>query len=267
MPELPEVQTVLEGFIEAVGKTPIKALDCFYPGTVILDPELGEDVFPSAIKAHRRLGKFMTIALESGYSLIIHLRMTGKLVYNPSPEEPLKHERARLELDGGAAVHFIDIRTFGKITLCKSSNLQNFMPQLGVEPLEAHYTASYLKEVLAGRKAPIKNALLDQSVVAGLGNIYVCELLYRAKIQPETPANLLNLADLRKIVKESKQVLAEAIAVGGTSVSDFRSIDDKTGAFQNFLRVYQKQECPRGHKIANVRLAGRSSFYCPVCQK
>lgn len=267
MPELPEVQTVLEGFIEAVGKTPIKALDCFYPGTVILDPELGEVVFPAAIKAHRRFGKYMTIALESGYSLIIHLRMTGKLVYNPHPEEPLKHERARLELEDGAVVHFIDIRTFGKIILCRSCNLDRFMPQLGVEPLESGYTAAYLQTVLAKRKAPIKNALLDQSVVAGLGNIYVCELLYRAKIQPETPSNLLKIKDLQRIVKETRQVLAEAIAVGGTSVSDFRSIDDKTGAFQNFLRVYQKQECPLGHKIENVRLAGRSSFYCPVCQK
>lgn len=266
MPELPEVQTVLEGLIAAVGHTKICSLECYYPGTVILDPELDTDAFPTSIQSHRRCGKYMTIALESGYSLIIHLRMTGKLVFNPNADEPLKHERARFYLDNGAVVHFIDIRTFGKITLCRSSNLHKFMPCLGVEPLEKEYTAGYLKTVLAKRKAPIKNALLDQSVVAGLGNIYVCELLYRAGIHPETPANQLGTKDLTKIVKETVKVLAEAIAVGGTSVSDFRSIDDKTGSFQNFLRVYQKQECPKGHKIENVRLAGRSSFYCPVCQ-
>lgn len=267
MPELPEVQTVLEGFIEAVGSTRITALDCYYPGTVIFDPDLDESVFPAKIIAHRRLGKYMTVALEGGHSLIIHLRMTGKLVFNPSPEEPLKHERARFSLENGAVVHFIDIRTFGKIILCKSTNLEHYLPCLGAEPLEHCYTVSYLKQQLSSRKAPIKNALLDQRVVAGLGNIYVCELLYRARIHPETPANQLSDKALQRIVKETRQVLAEAIAVGGTSVSDFRSIDDKTGSFQNFLRVYQKQECPRGHKIANVKLAGRSSFYCPVCQK
>jgi len=266
MPELPEVQTVLEGFIEAVGSTRITALDCYYPGTVILDPELESSVFPAQIQGHRRLGKYMTISLKGGHSLVVHLRMTGKLVYNPSPDEPLKHERARFSLENGAVVHFIDIRTFGKIILCKSSNLERYLPNLGAEPLEPCYTAAYLQKQLSSRKAPIKNALLDQSVVAGLGNIYVCELLYRAKIHPETPSNQVNLRSLQRIVKETRQVLAEAIAVGGTSVSDFRSIDDKTGSFQNCLRVYQKTECPRGHKIANVKLAGRSSFYCPVCQ-
>jgi formamidopyrimidine-DNA glycosylase len=109
--------------------------------------------------------------------------------------------------------------------------------------------------------------LLDQSVVAGLGNIYVCEILYRAKINPETKANTLTDAQLKQIVKHTKEVLTAAIANNGTSVSDFRQVDDKTGQFQNFLQVYQKDTCPLGHEIKRIKQAGRSTFYCPVCQK
>ena len=267
MPELPEVQTVLDGLKEAIQDRDILELECYYPGTLRLAQNLPDPLYPRRAESFQRRGKYMIIGLSGGLSLIIHLRMTGKLVYDPSPGEPMPHERARIRLDKGESVHFIDIRTFGKLQLCRTEELPQYLPNLGVEPLEPGFTPQYLKEALSGKKAPIKNALLDQRVVAGLGNIYVCEALYRAGISPLREARSLKQRELVALVRESRQVLAEALAVGGTSISDYRRIDDKTGEFQNFLRVYQKEHCPEGHSLEVVKQAGRSTWWCKVCQK
>jgi len=267
MPELPEVQTVLDGLVSVLQGREIASVESFYPGTLIRDPELDFEPFPASMMEALRRGKYMIINLDGGASLIIHLRMTGKLVYDPNPEDIHKHERARINLQGGDAIRFIDPRTFGKITLLKSSNLARYLPKLGPEPLSADFNPPYLYQIVHSRKAPIKNLLLDQGLVAGLGNIYVCELLYRSGIHPETPGTRITKAQAKLMVKHCKDVLKEALAVGGTSISDYRRIDDKSGEFQNFLRVYQKKQCPLGHDMDNVRLGGRSSFFCPVCQK
>lgn len=267
MPELPEVQTVLDGVARVLKGKSITEVELYYPGTVIIDPTLEHDPFPARLDKAERRGKYMILHLDSGACLIIHLRMTGKLVYEPHPKEPHKHERARILLSSGDALRFIDPRTFGKITLIDSSHLQDYLPALGPEPLSGDFTPAYLNSVLKNRKAPIKNLLLDQGLVAGLGNIYVCELLYRAGIQPHRAGAEISTQAQRNIVKYTKEVLLEALAQGGTSISDFRAIDDKTGEFQQFLRVYQKRNCPLGHAVQNIKLAGRSSFFCPVCQK
>jgi formamidopyrimidine-DNA glycosylase len=267
MPELPEVQTVLDGVVRSIQGKRIQELRCLYPGTVVLDPENGPEPFPASVTASRRRGKYMILHLDSGHSLIIHLRMTGKLVHSKGKAGTDKHERACFLLSGREKLHFIDIRTFGKIILCRTANVESYLPSLGVEPLSADFTPAYLAARLKGRSAPIKNSLLDQSVVAGLGNIYVCEVLYRCGIRPDKPSRDLGPKQLKLLVKHTREVLAEAIAMNGTSVSDFRRVDDKTGEFQNYLRVYQKSLCPRGHEVDNIRLAGRSSFFCPLCQK
>ncbi|PKN72694.1 MAG: bifunctional DNA-formamidopyrimidine glycosylase/DNA-(apurinic or apyrimidinic site) lyase [Candidatus Cloacimonetes bacterium HGW-Cloacimonetes-3] len=267
MPELPEVQTVLDGFVKAIGGTSIEGLECYYPGTVIFDADLPDTAFPAKMTTHKRLGKYMHVHLDSGCSLIIHLRMTGKLVFAPNAEEPLPHERARFTLAGGEVVHFIDPRTFGKIILCKTDNLHSYMPVLGMEPLDSCFTPANLLDAIKGKKAPIKTVLLDQKIVAGLGNIYVCEVLYRAGIMPSTPAGKLKSEAVARIVKETVAVLSAAIEMGGTSISDFRRIDDKSGEFQHFLQVYQKEQCPKGHNVERSVIAGRGTFFCPVCQK
>lgn len=267
MPELPEVQTVLNGVVKELKGKEIRGLDCFYPGTVIRDPELPEDVFPAKLLSHQRRGKYMILNLEGGISVIIHLRMTGKLVTDKAMPEQSTHERACFLLSGREKLHFIDIRTFGKIVLCKTENLSKFMPMLGIEPLSKEFDGNYLQDILKGRKAPIKSALLDQKLIAGLGNIYACEILYRAKIHPETPSGSLSLAKLKKLAEETKTVLNQAIAMNGTSISDFRRVDNKTGEFQNFLRVYQKDICPKGHKVEKIKQGGRGTFFCPICQK
>lgn len=267
MPELPEVQTVLDGLVSVLDQRVISAVEGYYPGTLIRDPMIGAEPFPARMIQALRRGKYMIVNLDNLHSLIIHLRMTGKLVYDPNPEDIHKHERARIILEGGDVLRFIDPRTFGKISIVKTANLANYMPALGPEPLSDDFDARYLHGSIHSRKAPIKTLLLDQSLVAGLGNIYVCELLYRSGIRPDTPGHRISQKQARIMVKHTKDVLAEALSVGGTSISDYRRIDDKTGEFQQFLQVYQKQQCPLGHDLANIRLGGRSSFYCPICQK
>jgi len=267
MPELPEVQTVLNGFTTRTGQRKIIAITGFYPGTLITSSGWKDSALPAAIARSERRGKYMLIHLESGYCLIIHLRMTGKLVYAEQTTEELKHERARIILEDGAIFHFIDPRTFGKIVRCAAGELPNYLPQLGLEPFDQSLTPEHLAPLLARRKMPIKNVLLDQKVIAGLGNIYVCEVLYRAGIDPERPASEISIPELAKIIHHTREVLAEAIAKGGTSISDFRRIDDKTGEFQEFLRVYQQKQCPCGHEVQREKSAGRSTYFCPVCQK
>ncbi len=267
MPELPEVQTVLDGVVKELKGKDIQGLDCFYPGTVVYDPELPEKVFPAKFLSHERRGKYMILHLAGGISVIIHLRMTGKLVSDKAMKEQSTHERACFLLSGREKLHFIDIRTFGKIVLCRTENLSRFIPKLGIEPLSSEFDGNYLLDILKGRKVPIKNALLDQKLIAGLGNIYACEILYRSKIHPETPAGKLSLTKLKKLAAETKIVLSEAIAKNGTSISDFRRVDDKTGEFQNFLQIYQKDACPKGHKVHKIKQGGRGTFFCPICQK
>ena len=159
--------------------------------------------------------------------------------YSPISVVPHIHERARILLENDEIVQFIDPRTFGKITLLKSADLSTCLPKLGAEPLSNDFNTIYLRKATTNRTIPIKTLLLDQSVIAGLGNIYVCEILYRAHIKPSTPAKSIGSISTKAIVKHTKEVLAEALAVGGTSISDYRRIDDKTGEFQNFLQVYQ----------------------------
>jgi len=267
VPELPEVQTVLDGLQSVLQDRMITGLECYYPGTLIQGERMVVSPFPARVQQFQRRGKYLLLHLDTAASLIIHLRMTGKLVYDADPQDAHKHERARILLQGGDAVRFIDPRTFGKIVLTATENLGSYLPSLGPEPLGEEFSAKYLQGAFAGKKMPVKNALLDQRIVAGLGNIYVCEILYRSGLRPDLPAGKISLPRLKLIVSHTRDVLSESLAVGGTSVSDYRRIDDKSGEFQNFLRVYQKDTCPRGHAIDNVRLGGRSSFYCPICQK
>jgi formamidopyrimidine-DNA glycosylase len=267
MPELPEVQTVLRGVVKELEGKEIRGLDCFYPGTVVYDPRLPEKPFPARLEGHERRGKYMILHLSGGVSVIIHLRMTGKLVTERAMQGDSPHERACFLLSGREKLHFIDIRTFGKIILCRTENVAEYLPKLGVEPLSDEFGAAKLLQILKGRKTPVKNALLDQSLIAGLGNIYACEILYRAGIHPEKPAGDISPAKLKKLAAETKAVLREAISMNGTSISDFRRVDDKTGQFQHFLRVYQKEICPKGHKVSKIRQGGRGTYFCPVCQK
>jgi formamidopyrimidine-DNA glycosylase len=266
MPELPEVETVVRGLRDCILHREIDKIESQYPGTVINKtgkknlPILGE------IQSIERRGKYIIIETAGGFILLIHLRMTGKLVFDGICGVEGTHIRATIHLTGGNKVIFDDIRTFGKIKIFRKEDAIPDISALGVEPLSYLFTAKYLKLKWGNRSAPVKSLMLQQDIIAGLGNIYACEILYRCKIHPLVAGKNLTSKQMDRIVEETKQVLQEAIEMNGTSISDFRRVDEKSGEFQHFLRVYQKKECPEHHTLEKLKIAGRSTYFCPICQ-
>ncbi len=263
MPELPEVQTIINGLNQKVLGKEIQKIIELRPGTV-------EWQFPVTslgnINLVSRRGKYILLQTALHYKLIIHLRMTGKLIFEKVLSNTSSHSRAEIIFADKTKLIFDDVRTFGKIQILKENDNISGILNLGVEPLSGEFNAEYLINKLRNRKAPIKTALLDQSVIAGLGNIYVAEILFRAKIHPAIPANKIKMKSMKKIVLESKIVLKEAIKHNGTTISDYRSVEDKTGEFQNFLKVYGKKICECGAEIKKIQQAGRGTYFCDNCQ-
>lgn len=265
MPELPEVQTIINELKEIIIHKNIEKIRSFRDGTIVSN---GIDVpFGSEIIAIERLGKYIVINLDNTVSLIIHLRMTGKLIFESSFDLPLKHDRAIIYFVDGSMIRFNDIRTFGKIEYILTNSLGEYFSKMGLEPFSTDFNEYNLLNLMEKSRKPIKSFLLDQNKIAGLGNIYVCEILYRVGIRPQTITNTITKSRVKDIIFHTKEVLEEAIACNGTTISDYRRVDNKSGTFQNFLKVYGKSECPRGHKIVNERICGRSSYYCSECQK
>lgn len=264
MPELPEVQTIINGLTRKVLGKEIEEINELRAGTVVWQnpvTSLGK------INSISRRGKYILMQTSNNFKLVIHLRLTGKLIFETDLAKTSDHARAELVFSDNTKLIFNDIRTFGKIQILKINEKIEALQKLGVEPLSDNFDTRYLKNKLKNRKAPIKNILLDQRVIAGLGNIYVAEILFRSKIDPRIPGNKLKKKKLESIVSETKKVLQEAIKYNGTTISDYRSVEDKTGEFQNFLKVYRKENCECGHQIKKIKQAGRSTYYCPVCQK
>jgi len=266
MPELPEVQTIVSGLRDKVIGKKIVSLEELRPQTI--RNFIGKDILDFGIISEiSRRGKYIIIGTSERIIFIIHLRMTGKLIYNKEFEYLSFHARAIFLFSDETKLIFDDTRAFGKIDIYKQNDKIESLEKLGPEPLLEKYNEKYLQKIFHQRKSPVKNLLLNQSIVAGLGNIYVCEILYRAEVNPQVSGKKLLPKQIRKIVEKTKTVLGEAILHNGTTISDYRNVDDKTGEFQNFLRVYQKKKCPKGHRIRKIKQAGRSTYYCPECQK
>ena len=262
MPELPEVQTIVNGLNQKIPGKEIREIIELRPGTVIRriqDQDLG-----IIVRISRR-GKYIILQTSNQIKIVIHLRMTGKLIFEPVAEKLSKYARAEIVFTDQTRLIFNDIRTFGKIIIAKEED--GIFPELGAEPLSDSFNTEYLKEKLSKRKAPVKNLLLDQQIIAGLGNIYASEILFRCRIDPRKAGNKLKMAQIRSIVEQTKTVLREAIEHNGTTISDYRSVEDKTGEFQNFLNVYGQKNCPCGAGISRIKQAGRSTFFCARCQK
>lgn len=265
MPELPEVQTVVNDLANLIiGKT-INQIEEFYPNTLRITCD--ETNYCSQVSALQRRGKYILILLKNDFSIIVHLRMTGKLIYEEGNQELLKHERARIYFTDDSFLRFDDVRTFGTIDCLRQIKLPDYFSNLGIEPLSDEFSYKYLKDIIKNITSPIKSFLLNQNKIAGLGNIYVCEVLYRTKIHPLTISNKINQIQLKLLVQEIKLVLIQAIECNGTTISDYRRVDDKSGSFQNFLQVYGKELCPLKHRIEKIKIGGRSSYFCPICQK
>jgi formamidopyrimidine-DNA glycosylase len=274
VPELPEVETVrrrLEPLVLDRRFDRVEILDSRL--TRPLDPyEVAAELVGERVAALDRRGKYLVVRFESGRALLIHLRMTGTLLHvtaGPPPEQT-PHVRAVVSLDDGSDVIYLDIRRFGTWVLAEPGEAEPYLRErLGREPLAQAFTSKRLGQVLAGRRAPVKAAILNQRRLAGLGNIYADEALWRARIHPQRPAGELDDAELRALHRGIRAALKAGIARQGATLSTYRTPDGGRGAMQHEFKVYGREgePCERcGRPIEKIRTAGRGTWYCPGCQ-
>jgi formamidopyrimidine-DNA glycosylase len=273
MPELPEVESVrrqLEPALvgrrfERVAIDDSRLVRPYEPAEVAAELE-GERVI-----ALERRGKYLVVRFESGRVLLIHLRMTGSLLHAASgslPDDP--HRRAVVSLDDGSDVAYRDVRRFGTWRLLEPGQAEPYLEaRVGDEPLDALFTAARLGERLAVRRTSLKAALLDQRTLAGMGNIYVDEALWRARLNPLRPAAGLDRAELRRLHRGIRAALEHGLARQGSTLRDYRLPDGSGGSMQDEFRVYGRRDepCDRcGTPIARTQVAGRTTWFCPTCQ-
>jgi formamidopyrimidine-DNA glycosylase len=273
MPELPEVESIkLTLAKNALGKK-IIAVKIFWPPVAISMPDrnFAEQVQESVIEHFGRRGKYLLIGLSNGLTMIAHFRMTGRLVYYAEKQPVTKHTHVVFYLDEGE-LHYADTRKFGRIQLVPTQEAAATpsLAKLGPEPLAATFTFDQLGQRLARKKSSIKAALLDQTVLAGLGNIYADEALFRAGIRPGRSTQSLKVSEIILLYNAICEVLTAGINARGTSFRDYRDADGKLGLFQEKLLVYGRggQACKVcGQQLARERIVGRTTVYCPQCQK
>ena len=291
MPELPEVETVCRGLRPALkgrilAKVQIRRANLRVP----FPHDFAKRLTGRRVGKITRRAKYILAEVEGGETLIVHLGMSGRFTIHGAgaPSKPGRfthkvasdgsgdgtHDHVVFETDEGTRIVYTDHRRFGLMLLVPTEELEShkLFAELGPEPLGKAFTAKSLSASLKGKKTPIKSALLDQTVVAGLGNIYVCEALYRARISPKRNAASVAGERSTKLVPVIKDVLSEAIAAGGSSLRDYAQADGELGYFQHTFTVYDREGEPCltpgcAHKIKRLVQAGRSTFYCPNCQR
>ena len=287
MPELPEVETVRRGLLPSLEGARLVRVETRRPDLRFpFPPDFVARLTGARITALRRRAKYLLADLDRGETLVMHLGMTGRFEIEEGEAAPKspggfhyaapvggKHAHVVFETDAGRRVIFSDARRFGFMDLIRTDKLDEhpWFKGMGPEPLGSDLTAAYLAQALKGRVQAIKPMLLDQRIVAGLGNIYVCEALFRAHISPFKPAGKVSKAKLDILVPAIRQVLEEAIAAGGSTLRDYVAADGSLGYFQHSFRCYGREDQPcltpdcKG-VIARKVQGGRSTFYCPVCQ-
>jgi formamidopyrimidine-DNA glycosylase len=274
MPELPEVEVVRQGLASRlVGRrflsitagdkvlrrqSPLRELQKWLVGRKLTDLS--------------RRGKYLVFGLEDGATLLVHLGMTGHLLLAPEGHSlpPLPHVHLVFQLEGGLELVYQDVRRFGQVLVFPPGTAPLPLQNVGLEPFSGEVTSKWLADQAQGHSRPIKNFLLDGRVLAGIGNIYACEILFAARLHPATPVGGLTRKDWGRILKETRRILQEAIRQGGTTVSNYLNSRGEAGLFQVQLLVYGKEgePCRRCRTpIDRLVQAGRSSFFCPVCQK
>jgi formamidopyrimidine-DNA glycosylase len=268
MPELPEVETTVRGLERILKGRRIARIEARRPDLRrALPVDLGQRLTGARVTELGRRAKYGLIGTDRGDTLVFHLGMSGRWRVDPSEIE--KHDHFIIDTDDGRRVALNDARRFGSLDLVRSDELSEWpaFVALGPEPLDI--TPEELKRRLVGRTAPIKLLLLDQRIIAGLGNIYVCEALFRAGIHPKRAGGSVSLDRLRRLVLAIHDVLAEAIAAGGSTLRDFASPDGELGYFSKSFAVYDRegQPCACGETVKRIVQGGRSTFYCPRCQR
>lgn len=280
MPELPEVETVRRGLQphlegQRIARAEARRPDLRWP----LPVDLVQVLTGATVTALRRRSKYLLADLDRGGTLLMHLGMSGRLLvegaglagFHRDPTILPRHDHVVLLTGQGTTITFNDARRFGMVDLIREGAAHPLLDHLGPEPLDPDFGPAHLAAAFKGRKAPVKQALLDQRIVAGLGNIYVSEALHRAGIDPRRAAGRIGAARLAALAGHIREVLVEAIAAGGSSLRDHRQATGELGYFQHCFRVYDRagQTCPRPGCTGMVRRivqSGRSSFYCPSCQ-
>lgn len=283
MPELPEVETVRRGLLPVmegrrIERVQVRRPDLRWP----FPPNMAGRLTGQTVLGLRRRSKYILADLSSGETLIVHLGMSGRMLISGVVQGAFHHElpalqahdHVVLDFEGGARVTFNDARRFGAMDLCPTEAVEDhwLIRALGPEPLGNGFDESYLVARFKGRNTPVKSALLDQRLVAGLGNIYVCETLYRAGVSPLRKAGRIAPARVAALVPVIRDVLNEAIAAGGSSLRDYRQADGELGYFQHGFQVYDREGAPCqtpgcDGTVRRIVQSGRSTFYCPVCQR
>jgi formamidopyrimidine-DNA glycosylase len=275
MPELPEVETVMRGLDgRLTGRIIARAILHRPDLRWTIPPNFAETLSGATVLGFRRRGKYMFMRLGSGISVLIHLGMSGRMLL----DAPFAlHEHLTLETSDGGRVGFVDPRRFGALDLIATNDedTHKLVADLGPEPLGNEFNAPFLLAALVGKATPIKAALLDQTLVAGIGNIYASEALFRAGISPRRLAGGLGAARVERLVPAVKTTLTEAIAAGGSSLRDYVQPSGELGYFQHAWKVYDRagepcERCPGPPACAGIRRlvqTGRASFYCPLTQR
>jgi len=289
MPELPEVQTIVDDLNKKILGRKINGV-WFDAPKIIKEPRgrgLEKQIKGLKITTVKRRGKNILIYLSRDFLLLIHQKMTGHLLVGkwqianrkpiPSISGPIKEKvndyiHIIFYLDNGWMLGLSDLRKFAKVLFGQKEKIEKMpdLAKLGVEPLDKNFTFFKFRNLIHAETRKIKQVLIDQEVIAGIGNIYSDEILWRAKIHPFKPANKLNEAELKKIYAATREILKKAIKLRGTSISDFRDTSGKEGAYATVRYAYQREDepCPRCKTpIRRIKLGGRSAHYCPKCQK
>jgi formamidopyrimidine-DNA glycosylase len=287
MPELPEVETVRRGLQPAMeGKRILRVetrrKDLRFP----FPANFNHRLIDAKVKRLGRRAKYLVADLSTGEALIMHLGMTGRFTvsiqksapgkkpgkFHREAGEDEKHDHVVFDMQGGAKVVFNDARRFGFMDLWAIDDLDHYprFEGMGPEPISNQFSGAYLEEAFEGKKTPVKAALLDQRVVAGLGNIYVCEALFRSGINPKKLAGACRRDKLETLAVEVRKVIEEAIEAGGSTISDFATTDGELGYFQHRFQVYDREDEPCvvcRKPVRRLVQSGRSTFYCATCQK
>ena len=270
MPELPEVETTVRGLAlhlegELIARVAVNRPDLRRP----FPPDLVQTLTGARVTSLSRRAKYGLVHTDRDATMIFHLGMSGRWRIQPDMLE--KHDHLVLETGAGHVLALNDARRFGSVDLVNSAKLDSWPPfaALGPEPLGEDLTPAHLAGAFAARLSPIKVLLLDQRVVAGLGNIYVCEALHRAHIRPDRAAGSVSRAALARLVPAIKQVLSESIAAGGSTIRDYAQPNGELGYFAASWQVYGREgsACACGGAVQRLVQGGRSSFWCPKCQK
>ena len=280
MPELPEVETVRRGLAphlegRIIARAEARRPDLRWP----LPPDLVQVLTGARVTGLRRRSKYILADMEDRGSLLLHLGMSGRMLiegeaqgeFHRDPAILNRHDHVVFWNDLGTRITFNDARRFGMVDLVAPGAEHPLLAHLGPEPLSDDFSAEVLGRAFSGRRAPVKAALLDQRIVAGLGNIYVSEALHRAGIDPRRQAGAIGATELAALVGHIRDVLIEAIAAGGSSLRDHRQATGELGYFQHSFRVYDREGAPCPSPgcpgvIGRIVQSGRSSYFCPLCQ-